>query len=161
MRPMRLLQQTELDALVQRAAQSPRGRAHLNLHAADTDLVQRFFVAFEPRSYVRPHRHLARAELAVVLRGALDVVRFDAAGRVLARESLGSGTAAFAYEAPPGGWHTLLAREPGTVILEVKEGPYDPATAAEFAAWAPEEGSDLVPAFQAWLREADPGARPP
>jgi hypothetical protein len=33
------------------------------------------------------------------------------------------------------------------VIFEVKEGPYTPVTAADLAAWAPEEGTPEAAAF--------------
>ena len=38
------------------------------------------------------------------------------------------------------------------------EGPYDQATAAEFAPWAPPEGDARVPQFLEQLRVAQPGA---
>jgi len=43
----------------------------------------------------------------------------------------------------------------------VKEGPYDPATAVQFAPWAPPEGAADVPAFRLWLRNARLGDSPP
>jgi hypothetical protein len=49
----------------------------------------------------------------------------------------------------------------GCAFLEVKEGPYDPATVVEFAAWAPAEGDASVPEFMQWLRTAQPGDVPP
>jgi hypothetical protein len=45
----------------------------------------------------------------------------------------------------------------GGAFLEVKEGPYDPATAVEFAAWAPAEGDAGAAGFLRWLRRAQPG----
>jgi hypothetical protein len=66
-----------------------------------------------------------------------------------------------AYETPQDTWHTLIPGAAGGAFLEVKEGPYDPATAAEFAAWAPAEGDALVSPFLLWLRRAQPGDAPP
>jgi len=43
----------------------------------------------------------------------------------------------------------------------VKEGPYDPATAADFAAWAPAEGDAGVDVFRRWLHSAQAGDRFP
>lgn len=149
-----------LDDLTVKAAQSPRGRAHFNIHASAGDVVQRFFVAADRDSYFRPHRHLTRSELALVVRGSFDVITFDDDGTVNARYVVGEGAQAFAYETMRGTWHTLIARCDGSVFVEVKEGPYDPATAAEFASWAPPEGHADVPAFLARLRVATPGTRP-
>lgn len=156
---MKLLTQTLLDDLAVQAAAAPRGRAHHNIHATSADPVQRFFVAADARTYIRPHRHLVRGELGVALRGAFDLLTFDADGRLLARMPFGHGLPAFAYEAELLTWHTLVARVDGSVFLEIKQGPYDPATAAEFAPWAPPEGDAAVPAMQAWLRTAQSGER--
>ena len=154
---MRVLARSLLDDLATQARASPRARAHFNIHAAPTDIVQRFIVVANRDSYFRPHRHRVRAELALILRGGFDVVTFAEDGRISAREVAGEGAAAMAYEMPPATWHTLVARGDGAAFLEIKQGPYDPATASEFAAWAPAEGAASVPAFLAWLRSAAPG----
>jgi len=158
---MRVFADALLDELAAKAAAVPRGRAHYNIHASADELLQRFLVVAERRSYFRPHRHATKAELATLLRGGVDVLTFDDDGRVTARWSVGAGEGRFAYETPPLTWHTLLARADGTAFLEVKLGPYDPATAAEFAPWAPPEGDAAAPAYLAWLRTAPPGDRFP
>lgn len=154
---MKLFSQDLLNDLTTRAAASPRGRAHLNIHATPTDPVQRFFIATQRDTYFRPHRHSTKSELAVVLRGFFDVLTFDAAGAVTGRYRVGADATNIAFETPRDIWHTLLAGTDGAAFLEIKEGPYDPARAAEFATWAPAEGDDSVPRFQQWLRDAQPG----
>jgi cupin fold WbuC family metalloprotein len=156
---MKIFGQTLLDELAASATASPRGRAHHNVHASADDLLQRFFVVADRRSYFRPHRHNTKSEMAVVLRGVFDVLSFDAAGVVLARWRIGAGSGNSAYETPQGGWHTLLAEHDGSAFLEFKLGPYDPATTVEFASWAPAEGDIAVAQFQPWLRSAQPGDR--
>jgi cupin fold WbuC family metalloprotein len=155
---MKLYTHTQLDELSAKAASAPRRRAHLNVHASAEDAVQRYFVAAEPGTYFRPHRHVTRAELVVVVRGALDVVTFGTDGRVAARYGIGEGADNFAYEASDGTWHTLVALTEGCVFFEVKQGPYDPATSVEFAPWAPAEGEAGVATYQRWLRDAGPGS---
>jgi cupin fold WbuC family metalloprotein len=141
-----------LDELAARAAASPRRRAHLNVHADAADLVQRFFVAVDRDSYIRPHRHLAKSELALVVRGAFDVIVFDERGGITGRETIGAGTPLLGFEMPRAAWHTLLAREDGSIFLEIKEGPYDPASASEFAPWSPAEGDPEAQHFMRRLR---------
>jgi cupin fold WbuC family metalloprotein len=158
---MKLLPHALLDELAASAAASARRRAHHNIHANPADPVQRFFVVAQGDSYFRPHRHLARAELAVILRGQVEVLTFDAHGRVTARHAVGEGTANMAYETPAATWHTLIVAANGAAFLEVKEGPYDPATMSEFAAWAPAEGDPAVARFQQWLRTAVAGDAAP
>jgi cupin fold WbuC family metalloprotein len=158
---MKLLPRSLLDELAARAAAVPRGRAHHNIHASPDDPVQRFIVVAQRDSYFRPHRHVARAELALVLRGAVEIVTFDEGGRVTARHEVGEGTANMAYETPPATWHTVIVAANGTAFLEIKQGPYDPATTSEFAAWAPAEAAAAVAGFQHWLRTAHPGEAAP
>ena len=154
---MKLLPRALLDELAAQAAASPRARAHHNIHAGPADLVQRFVVVARAESYFRPHRHASRSELALLLRGRAEVLTFDDHGQVTARYGVGEGTDGMAYETPQGTSGTRCCPGPrGCAFLEVKQGPYDPATAAEFAAWAPAEGSATVPQFLAWLRRAQP-----
>jgi len=155
---MKLFSQDLLNALTAQAAASPRQRAHLNIHATPADPVQRFFVATRKDTYFRPHLHTTKSELAVVLRGYFDVLTFDAEGSVTGRYRVGSNATNIAFETPVNVWHTLLAGTDGAAFLEIKQGPYDPATATQFASWAPAEGHDSVPRFQQWLREAQPGS---
>jgi cupin fold WbuC family metalloprotein len=158
---LKLFPRALLDELAAKAAASPRARAHHNIHATPADLVQRFLVVAQGDSYFRPHLHTTRAELALLLRGRVDVLIFDDAGCVLARHAVGAEAGSFAYETPPGVWHTLVPGAAGCAFLEIKEGPYDPATAVQFAAWAPPEGDAAVPAFRVWLHEARAGDSPP
>jgi cupin fold WbuC family metalloprotein len=158
---MKLFSQSLLDELAARAAASPRLRAHHNIHESSSDLVQRFFVVAQRNSYFRPHRHLTRSELAMVLRGRFQVLTFDERGKVLGRYSIGEGTASMAYETPRATWHTLMSDADGAAFFEVKEGPYDPSTASEFASWAPAEGAPAAPEFLEWLKNAQPGDTPP
>jgi cupin fold WbuC family metalloprotein len=157
---MKLFSGALLDELSAKATASPRGRANHNVHSSAHDPVQRFFVVANSQSYFRPHRHRTKSELALVLRGSFDVVTFDESGCVLARYVVGAGTEHFGYETPRGIWHTLIARADGAAFLEIKEGPYDQATAAEFASWAPPEGDARVPQFLEWLRTAQAGTSP-
>ncbi|MEY4762004.1 MAG: hypothetical protein RLZZ200_1860 [Pseudomonadota bacterium] len=148
-----------LDELAAKAATAPRGRAHHTVHLSNDDLVQRFFVAAQRTSYFRPHRHHTKSELAIVLRGSFELLTFDDSGAVLGRWCVGAGQPLFAWETPRNTWHTLLAREDGAVFAEVKEGPYDPATAVEFAPWAPAEGEPVAAACREWFRGAQSGDR--
>ncbi len=47
-----------LAELTRQAGRAERRRAHLNVHDSPDAPVQRFFIAMEPDTYIRPHRHL-------------------------------------------------------------------------------------------------------
>jgi cupin fold WbuC family metalloprotein len=132
----------------------PRKRMILRFHEHDEPL-QRMLNAVEPESYVRPHRHLREheAEMFVALRGSVLVVRFGDDGAPLEGVVAGAGGPVQGVEVPPGAWHCFIALQPGTVLFEVKRGPYDPATAKDFAPWAPpEEDVEAGQAFIAGVR---------
>ena len=158
---MKLISTALLDELAAKAASSPRRRAHHNLHTSPADPVQRFVIVAWRDSYVRPHRHWTKSELVTVIRGQFEMVLFDDTGHITSRHVVGEGTPNIAYELPEGTLHTLLPLTDGAAFLEVKEGPYDPATAAEFALWAPEEGSFGIAQFQNWVSTAPVGSRVP
>lgn len=155
---MKVFTHALIDQLAVQATASPRKRAHHNVHTSPEDRVQRFFVCADRTTYFRPHRHLTKSELALVLRGRFDVVVFDESGRVTDRWAVGEDAPSFAYETPSSTWHTLIAQTDGAAFLEIKEGPYDPKSAVEFATWAPPEGDAAVGAYLEWLRTAQPGS---
>lgn len=158
---MKCVTHKNLAALSAEARASARLRKNFNLHSRLDDPVQRLLNAIEPGTYVRPHRHVAPAkwELMSILAGRAVLLVFDDDGVIRERIDLDRSTPL--VEVPPGTWHTLAALEPGTVMLEVKEGPYAPASPEDFAPWAPLEGSDTAPAFERWCHGARAGDRAP
>jgi cupin fold WbuC family metalloprotein len=154
---MKFVAATQLDDLARQARASARGRAHLNVHAGADDPVQRFFVSVDRRSYIRPHRHNARSEMALATRGSFDVLVFNDEGEVRLRQTFGVGAAQVAYEADVAVWHMLVALEDASTFLEIKQGPYDPTTAAEFAHWSPAEADATASRFLEWARSAQVG----
>jgi cupin fold WbuC family metalloprotein len=157
---LKLVTAAQLDELAARAAASPRRRAHHELHEGGGDApLQRFLVVARVDSYFAPHRHRTRAELCTVLRGRVEFVTFDDDGILTERVTVGEGCDSSVCEMPPLTWHTVLARSDVAAFLEVKLGPYDAATAKEFAPWAPREGTAPVAQWQRWLGTARVGAR--
>lgn len=146
-----------LDELEEKARTSPRLRSNLNIHASASDPVQRYFIAAERASYFRPHRHPDKSEFALVIRGEFDVLMFDDSGRLIRRITLGPDTGNAGVEMPANTWHTWVPVSDRGVFFEVKQGPYDAASAAEFAPWSAEEGAAQADDFVARLRNAMPG----
>jgi cupin fold WbuC family metalloprotein len=133
--------------LISKAQSNTRKRQHRNIHDSYEDPCQRLFNAIEPDSYIRPHRHATelREELLIAVRGVMALVTFDERGTVtnVVRFSADRNDEGFAVgvEVPGTAWHTVIALEPGSVLLEVKAGPFDPNQPKDLAPWAPEEGA--------------------
>ena len=139
---IKLIDQKTLDATIQRARQSIRKRAHFNFHATYEDRINRFLNAMEPDTYVRPHKHETpdKREVFIILSGSVAVITFDNEGRVTGSIRLGGTTGNYGIEIPEKTWHTLVTLETGTVIYEIKDGPYVPLSDKNFAPWSPMEG---------------------
>ncbi len=157
---MKRIDTAALSALAAEAVASPRQRKNLNLHETPDDPIQRLCNAFEPGTYVRPHRHGSTWELFALLGGRAAVLTFDDAGRVTGRTELGVD-ANLIVELPPATWHSLVAFVPGTVLFEVKQGPYRPTGEHDFAPWAPKEGDATAGAFVQWMERAAVGEHAP
>ena len=82
--------------------------------------------AIEPGSVVPIHRHQKTSETVVVLRGRVVEEYYSSEGAVDASFDLAAGGPICALNIPAGQWHTLRALESGTVILEMKDGAYEP-----------------------------------
>ena len=120
-----------LDKLTAQAKESPRLRMNLDLRNSDADLSQRMLNAVEPGSVVPIHRHQKTSETVVVLRGRVVEEYYSSEGVVEASYELAAGGPVFALNIPAGQWHTLRALESGTVILEMKDGAYEPIRAED------------------------------
>jgi cupin fold WbuC family metalloprotein len=136
-----------LNELTAQAECSPRKRQHRNIHESYADPCQRLFNAIEQGSYIRPHRHAAdpRDELLIAVRGLMALVTFNEQGKVTGVVRFGvdryGEDLAVGAEVLANTWHTVIALEPGCVLLEVKAGPFDPNQPKDLAPWAPDEGT--------------------
>ena len=151
---LQLVGAAEFSDLTAQSAAAPRKRSHLLLHAGPDDQVQRLIIAAQPDTYVRPHHHDAQWEMLALQNECKDIVTFDADGTVLSRITL-SRTSPI-VQIPRLVWHTSVVREPDTIVVEIKPGPYAPN---RFAGWAPEESSAQTEPFLRWVTSAETGQR--
>lgn len=135
------------------AQRTARRRVHHCLHVSPDDPVQRLVVEMEPGTYIRPHRHKKQEkwELFLCLAGSGSVLLFDDAGRLTEKAAIGAGGSRYGVEIPAGVWHTLIIEEPGTLLVEIKPGPFAPLPEEDFAPWAPAEGEAAAAGFEATL----------
>ena len=119
--------QAILDKLTEEAKASPRLRMNMDLRNSDSDQSQRMLNAIEPGSPLPIHRHQKTSETVVCLRGRLVEEYYDELERVCTeRIELSPNGPVVALNIPAGQWHTVRALESGTVILEMKDGSYEP-----------------------------------
>ncbi len=146
------------DSLYEQAVVSLRNRKNLNFHKDEQDPVQRMLNAFGVKTYVQPHVHLNpdKREVFVILTGRLLVFFFDDNGKITDHVILDREAGVFGVEIAPGEWHTATALVEGTVVYEIKDGPYNPLDDKNFALWAPKENDpEAAIQMETWLSELE------
>ena len=121
-----LIDNNLLDSVTSKAKESDRLRMNFNLHESLDAKAQRLLNALEPGTVLPIHRHQHTAETYIVLRGAIKVLFYND-DRVLTDEFMVDPLeGVYGLHIPIGQWHTLEVLESGTMIFEVKDGPYTP-----------------------------------
>ena len=121
------INQILLDDLTELAKNSDRLRMSFDLRNSPEDKSQRILNAIEPGSIVPIHRHQKSSETVVIIRGSARELLFDENGREVDEVyDMKPGGECVAINIPRGRWHTLISLESGTVVMESKDGPYEP-----------------------------------
>lgn len=115
-----------LDEVSAKAKASERLRMNFNLHDSPQAKTQRLLNALEPGTVLPVHRHNHTDETYILLRGRIVVLFYDEHGTETDRFHLNPGEGQYGVHIPKGQWHTLEVLESGSVIFEVKQGPYTP-----------------------------------
>ena len=152
---MKLIDKKLLDKTTELAKQSPRLRMNHNFHDSLDDPINRLINAMEPDTYLRPHRHKNpdKNEVFLLLRGKAALFLFDDTGSITDRIILNPEAGVYGGEIPCDVWHTLLVMESGSVIYEIKQGPFVPLSPENMAPWSPEvEDTDGVRIFMDKLK---------
>ena len=118
--------QALLDELTAQAKASPRLRMNFDLPNSDADGSQRMLNALEPGTVLPIHRHTKTSETVVCLRGHLREVFYNDNKEITEVIDLAPNSECVALNIPLGQWHSVEVLESGTVILECKDGAYEP-----------------------------------
>ncbi|RGT31507.1 cupin fold metalloprotein, WbuC family [Bacteroides clarus] len=122
---MELITQSLIDDVVKKAKASPRLRMNYNLHSDLSDKCQRFINAMEPGTIIPIHHHHV-AEVYILLQGRLKIMIYDDKAVETQAYILDRKDGDYGIQIPLNTWHSVEVLEEGTVIMEIKEGPYVP-----------------------------------
>ena len=118
--------------LTEQAKASPRLRMNKDLRNSPEDKSQRMLNAIEPGRHLPIHRHAKSSEIVICLRGRLVWEFYDELERICTETiELSPNGPVVALNVPLGQWHTVRALESGSVIMEFKDGPYEPQCPAD------------------------------
>ncbi|MBO7417459.1 MAG: WbuC family cupin fold metalloprotein [Bacteroidaceae bacterium] len=123
---MKIIDNQLMDSVTAQAKQSPRLRMNYNFHQSLEDKCHRFLNAMEMGTQVAVHHHITKDETLVVLRGKVRVLIYNDEGDITENEVIDPKEGRFGVDIPKNTWHTVECMEPGTVVFEVKEGPFVP-----------------------------------
>ncbi|KLP56108.1 WbuC [Enterobacter genomosp. O] len=131
---MRLIDTDQLETLYEQAGRSVRLRSHLLMHSSHQDKVQRLLIALVMGSYVEPHYHELshQWEMFIVMQGQLQICLYNRDGEVIKKFVAGENTEISVVEFAPGDIHSVECLSPRALMMEVKEGPFDPSFAKAF-----------------------------
>lgn len=115
-----------LDEVSAKAAANPRLRMNFNFHDSLDCPSQRLLNAMEIGTVVPIHRHEHTSETYVLLRGKIRLLLYDNSGEMIQDVVLSNSDGNYGFHIDRGQWHSLEVIESGSVILEVKDGPYMP-----------------------------------
>lgn len=115
-----------MDDLSAQAKANPRLRQAYDLRTTPEDGSQRILNAVEPGTVLPIHLHRGSTEKIVCLRGKVVQHYYDNNGNKIASYDLAPNTANVGMSVPIGQWHALESLEEGSVILECKDGAYEP-----------------------------------
>jgi cupin fold WbuC family metalloprotein len=124
--------------------QSPRQRYRLCFHKNEQETLHEMIVIYDAATYVRPGKHLGRAESLLLLEGVIDFYFFDDDGNPIRKIVLdANGKKGVKYlRVPPNTWHGMYMHKGSPcVIKETISGPYDRQTLL-WAEWSPENLSE-------------------
>lgn len=120
------IDQQLLDDLTAQAQASPRLRMNMDLRDSSDDQSQRMLNALDPGTVLPIHRHRKTSETVAILRGRAVQYLYDDDGKETGSVLLEAGGEIPAMQVEMGQWHRLESLESGTVIVEFKNGAYEP-----------------------------------
>lgn len=123
---MKIIDDSLIDTVVEQAKASPRLRMNYNFHQSLDDKCHRLLNALEVGTEVPIHRHPTKDESFVLLRGKIRVNLYNDAGDVTESVLLSLSDGVYGVDIPKNVWHNVECLESGSVIFEVKEGPFVP-----------------------------------
>ena len=121
---MKIIDEQLIDKVVEQAKKSPRLRMNYNFHQSLNDKCHRFLNALEIGTQIPVHHHVTKDETFIILKGKVRVNTYNDNGEIIDSIVLSSESGRYGVDIPKNTWHGLECLESGSVIFEVKEGPF-------------------------------------
>ena len=121
---MKIIDKKLINEVKAKAKTSPRLRMNYNFHQSLDDKCHRFLNALEMGTVIPVHHHVTKDETFILLMGKVRVNIYNDDGEVVESVVLSIEEGRYGVDIPKNTWHGLECLESGSVIFEVKEGPF-------------------------------------
>lgn len=121
---MKIIDEKLIGGVIEEAKKSPRLRKNYNFHQSLGDKCHRFLNALEIGTEVPVHHHVTKDETFIILKGKIRVNTYNDEGEILESIVLSQEEGRIGVDIPKNTWHNVECLESGSVIFEVKEGPF-------------------------------------
>lgn len=121
---MKIIDEKLIGGVIEEAKKSPRLRKNYNFHQSLGDKCHRFLNALEVGTEVPVHHHVTKDETFIILKGRIRVNTYNDEGEILESIVLSQEEGRIGVDIPKNTWHNVVCLESGSVIFEVKEGPF-------------------------------------
>ena len=121
---MKIIDEKLIGGVIEEAKKSPRLRKNYNFHQSLDDKCHRFLNALEVGTEVPVHHHATKDETLIILKGRIRVNTYNDEGEILESIVLSQEEGRIGVDIPKNTWHNVECLESGSVIFEVKEGPF-------------------------------------
>lgn len=134
------VQKKDIDTLKTEVDNTAFKRNRLCTHSDVEDALHEMFIVLSKNTYIRPAKHLGKAESLHVIEGCADAVFFDESGKITKVVPLGDYASGnrFYYRISTPIYHTLLIKTDFFVFHETTKGPLRKNDTVS-AQWAPDE----------------------
>lgn len=124
MNNLKIIDDQLINNVIEQARKSPRLRMNHNFHQSLDDKCHRFLNAMEVGTQVAVHHHPTKDETIVILKGKVRVNTYNDDGEVTESIVLSPSSGQYGVDIPKNTWHDVECLETGSVLFEVKEGPF-------------------------------------
>lgn len=121
--PFSCLNSAMVDWLIEECQRSEKKRARICFHESDEARVHEMIVAVSKESFIRPHKHIAKTESFLMLRGEMELISFNEnaqVGNIINLTSSGF----FYVKVNCDDYHSVKVKSECAVFMETTSGPF-------------------------------------
>lgn len=129
-----------IDLLIEKAKKTSRKRVRFCSHPSPNESVHEMFIVHPKDAYVRPHKHLNKAESMLIIEGKVDFLTFNDNGELRKKVSMGDYNSGLPFynSTRSDEFHSMIIHSEWLVFLEITKGPFNKKDTV-FARWSPKE----------------------